>query len=62
MEFHQEDEGKSAKSSKKEAKPVGKPNLNIIHIEHIDKLHKTPAEIMKSLVSLYNVPSDKEVS
>ncbi|KAJ8947112.1 hypothetical protein NQ318_002471 [Aromia moschata] len=40
---------------------VGKPNLHIIHIEHIDKLHKTPAEIMKSLISLYYVPPEKEM-
>lgn len=27
----------------------------------MDKLHKTPAEIMNSLVSMYNIPEDKEV-
>lgn len=61
VEFHQEEDAKSSKSIKKENRNAGKPNLHIIHIEHIDKLHKTPAEIMKSLVSLYYVPPDKEV-
>lgn len=62
VEFHQEEDTKSSKSTKKDIRSAGKPNLHIIHIEHIDKLHKTPAEIMKSLVSLYYVPSDKEVN
>ncbi|KAG5895091.1 hypothetical protein JTB14_023265 [Gonioctena quinquepunctata] len=64
VEFHREEE--SAKSPKRELKQgdlksIGKPNLHIIHIEHVDKLHKTPAEIMKSLVSLYYVPPEKEM-
>lgn len=63
VEFHREDETKSPRRDPRTGEPrVGKPNLHIIHIEHIDKLHKTPAEIMKSLVSLYYVPPEKEVS
>lgn len=63
VEFHQEED---ATALKKESKTsdlrIIKPNLQIIHIEHVDKLHKTPAEIMKSLVSIYYVPPEKEVS
>ncbi|KAJ8970022.1 hypothetical protein NQ314_001451 [Rhamnusium bicolor] len=62
VEFHREDELKSPRRDPRTGEPrVGKPNLHIIHIEHIDKLHKTPAEIMKSLVSLYYVPPEKEM-
>lgn len=56
VEFHRDElEKKVAKDSK------NKPYMNIIHIEHVDKIHKTPAEIMKSLVSLYFVPQDLEM-
>ncbi|CAH1960710.1 unnamed protein product [Acanthoscelides obtectus] len=72
VEFHKEEDSKTVK---KDVKPiqgaskdekqadskVGTPNLYIIHIEHIDKLHKTAAEIMKSLTSMYYVPEDKEI-
>ncbi|XP_056645575.1 E3 ubiquitin-protein ligase HUWE1 isoform X1 [Diorhabda sublineata] len=62
VEFHREDELKSSKSEvKTQDTKLAKPNLHIIHIEHIDKLHKTPAEIMKQLVSLYYVPPEKEM-
>ncbi|CAH1153351.1 unnamed protein product [Phaedon cochleariae] len=63
VEFHrEEDTNKSPKSDiKSPDSKIVKPNLHIIHIEHVDKLHKTPAEIMKSLVTLYYVPPDKEM-
>lgn len=61
VEFHHEVDVKPPKPTKKDGKGGSKQNLNIIHIEHIDKLHKSPADVMKSLVSLYNVPPDKEV-
>ncbi|KAJ8914753.1 hypothetical protein NQ315_013256 [Exocentrus adspersus] len=62
VEFHREDDTKLPRRDSKTGEPkVGKPNLHIIHIEHIDKLHKTPAEIMKSLISLYYVPPEKEM-
>ncbi|XP_044765781.1 E3 ubiquitin-protein ligase HUWE1 isoform X3 [Coccinella septempunctata] len=54
VEFHKDDiEIKDPKDTRY--------STNIIHIEHVDKLHKTPAEIMKSLVSMYNIPEDKEM-
>ncbi|KAJ8983063.1 hypothetical protein NQ317_007105 [Molorchus minor] len=54
VEFHREDEDKSPRRDLKTGElKVGKPNLHIIHIEHIDKLHKTPAKIMKSLMWLF---------
>ncbi|XP_050313082.1 E3 ubiquitin-protein ligase HUWE1 isoform X3 [Anthonomus grandis grandis] len=58
VEFHKED----SKNGKAES-PKGQKSsaVNIIHIEHIDKLHKTPAEIMRQLVSMYYVPQDKEM-
>lgn len=55
VEFHREenDKTKDTKHNK---------GLNIIHIENVDKIHKTPAEIMKSLINIYYVPPDKEVN
>lgn len=62
VEFHKEDEYRSPSLDLRTGElKMGKPNLHIIHIEHVDKLHKTPAEIMKSLVSLYYVPPEKEM-
>lgn len=62
VEFHKEDSAKSPKRELLETNSKGsKPNLYIIHIEHIDKLNKTPAEIMKSLISMYYVPPEKEM-
>ncbi|XP_060516281.1 E3 ubiquitin-protein ligase HUWE1 isoform X2 [Cylas formicarius] len=60
VEFHKEDDVKSPNKEAPDLKQ-SKPNLHIIHIEHIDKLNKTPAEIMKSLVSMYYVPPEKEM-
>ncbi|CAH0561864.1 unnamed protein product [Brassicogethes aeneus] len=54
VEFHREES-----DGKKDSK--NKANLNIIHIEHVDKIHKTPAEIMKSLITMYYVPGEKEM-
>lgn len=51
FEFHNE-----------QADAKGKQNMTYIHVEHIDQIRKTPAEIMKGLVSIYAVPADKEVS
>ncbi|XP_048517112.1 E3 ubiquitin-protein ligase HUWE1 isoform X3 [Dendroctonus ponderosae] len=64
VEFHKEDSPKSPTkrdSAESTTKGGTKPNLHIIHIEHIDKLNKTPAEIMKSLISMYYVPPEKEM-
>lgn len=55
VEFHK-DEIKS-----KTQQQVGKSNICIIHIEHVDKINKTPASIMKSLMSMYSIPVEKEV-
>jgi E3 ubiquitin-protein ligase HUWE1 len=56
VEFHREFE------DPKDACPKnGKNSSNIIHIEHVDKIHKTPAEIMKSLLGIYYVPPDKQM-
>ncbi|XP_022915522.2 E3 ubiquitin-protein ligase HUWE1 isoform X2 [Onthophagus taurus] len=38
-----------------------KQNMSYIHIPHVDQIRKMPAEIMKSLLSMYNVPADKEM-
>ena len=40
----------------------GKQAMTYIHVEYVDQIRKTPAEIMKGLLSIYAVPSDKEVS
>lgn len=52
FEFHNEQDGKDSKS---------KPNMTYIHVEQLDQFHKSPAEIMKLLLSLYCVPPEKEV-
>lgn len=56
VEFHRDVEESKDTSSK-----IGKNASNIIHIENVDKIHKTPAEIMKSLLGIYYVPPDKQV-
>nr|CAI5859676.1 unnamed protein product [Callosobruchus analis] len=74
VEFHKADDarftakkdvkqtqGPSKDNDKQGEAKVGTPNLYIIHIEHIDKLHKTAAEIMKSLISMYYVPEIKRM-
>lgn len=62
VEFHREDSKAHKKDSAESNSKGTKQNLHIIHIEHIDKLaSKTPAEIMKSLISLYYVPPEKEM-
>ncbi|XP_076261399.1 HECT, UBA and WWE domain containing E3 ubiquitin protein ligase 1 isoform X2 [Rhynchophorus ferrugineus] len=62
VEFHREDSKSPKKDNSESSLKVGKQNLHIIHIEHIDKLcSKTPAEIMKSLITLYYVPPEKEM-
>lgn len=39
----------------------GKQLVNYIHIENIDKMLQTPAEIMRGLMSVYNIPPEKEM-
>lgn len=53
-----EPSGTSLSSTKK----VGQTNLvTYIHIENVDKLGKTPAQIMNDLLKVYNVPQDRQV-
>lgn len=39
----------------------GKHPINYIHLENIDKMLQTPAEIMRGLVGMYSIPPEKEV-
>ncbi|XP_043493606.1 E3 ubiquitin-protein ligase HUWE1 [Polistes fuscatus] len=44
-------------------KKIGQTNYaTYIHIETVDKLGKTPAEIMNSLLNTYNVPQDRQMA
>lgn len=44
------------------AKKTAQTNLvTYIHIENVDKLGKTPAQIMNDLLKVYNVPQDRQV-
>lgn len=53
-----EPSGTSLSSTKK----VGQTNLvTYIHIENVDKLGKTPAQIMNDLLKVYNVPQERQV-
>ncbi|XP_068082120.1 E3 ubiquitin-protein ligase HUWE1 [Anabrus simplex] len=36
-------------------------SLTVLHIENLDKLNKTPAEIMNDIVEHYSVPKDKQI-
>lgn len=50
--------GASLPSTKK----VGQTNLvTYIHIENIDELGDTPAQIMNDLLKVYNVPQERQV-
>lgn len=43
-------------------KKIGQTNYaTYIHIEGVDKLGKTPAQIMNDLLKIYNVPQDRQV-
>ncbi|KAF5283384.1 hypothetical protein FQA39_LY04760 [Lamprigera yunnana] len=59
FEFHKDHTTDMENKELKEAKL--KKNSSYIHIENVDKLNKTPAEIMKGLVSLYFIPPDREM-
>ncbi|XP_011685289.1 PREDICTED: E3 ubiquitin-protein ligase HUWE1 isoform X5 [Wasmannia auropunctata] len=51
--------GTSLSSTKK----VGQMNLvTYIHIENVDKLGKTPAQIMNDLLKVYNVPQERQMA
>lgn len=39
----------------------GKQLVNYIHLENIDKMVQTPAEIMRGLIAVYNIPPEKEM-
>ncbi|KYN41565.1 E3 ubiquitin-protein ligase HUWE1, partial [Trachymyrmex septentrionalis] len=44
-------------------KKVGQMNLvTYIHIENVDKLGKTPAQIMNDLLKIYNVPQERQMA
>lgn len=45
----------------KDPKDKTKNNMTYIHVEHVDQIRKSPAEIMKGLLAIYNIPTDKEV-
>ncbi|KAK4872231.1 hypothetical protein RN001_016355 [Aquatica leii] len=59
FEFHKDHTTDKENKELRDAKL--KKNSSYIHIENVDKLNKTPAEIMKGLVSLYFIPPDKEM-
>ena len=35
--------------------------MTVIHLDHVDKMEKTPAAIMEELLKQYSVPEDKQV-
>ncbi|CAK9823562.1 E3 ubiquitin-protein ligase HUWE1, partial [Anthophora retusa] len=44
-------------------KKSGQTNfVTCIHIENVDKLGKTPAQIMNDLLKVYNVPQDRQIA
>ncbi|XP_031335949.1 E3 ubiquitin-protein ligase HUWE1-like isoform X2 [Photinus pyralis] len=59
FEFHKDHSTDKENKELKETKL--KKSSSYIHIENVDKLNKTPAEIMKGLVHLYFIPPDKEM-
>ena len=36
-------------------------SVTVIHLDHVDKMEKTPAAIMEELLKQYSVPEDKQV-
>ncbi|XP_066587993.1 E3 ubiquitin-protein ligase HUWE1 isoform X2 [Prorops nasuta] len=50
-------------TSNSNTKKVGQTNVvTYIHIEGVDKLGKTPAQIMNDLLKIYNVPQDRQMA
>lgn len=48
-------------NSKDQKDQKNKSNTEYIHVENVDQLNKTPAELMVGLLSLYAIPSEKEM-
>lgn len=48
-------------NSKDQKDQKNKSNTEYIHVENVDQLHKTPAELMVGLLSLYAIPPEKEM-
>lgn len=52
----------TAGASLPSTKKIGQTNLvTYIHIENIDELGDTPAQIMNDLLKVYNVPQERQV-
>ncbi|XP_036141020.1 E3 ubiquitin-protein ligase HUWE1 isoform X8 [Monomorium pharaonis] len=67
FEFYAENptvtESSATGTSLSSTKKVGQMNLvTYIHIENVDKLGKTPAQIMNDLLKIYNVPQDRQMA
>ncbi|KAL7301215.1 hypothetical protein TKK_0006181 [Trichogramma kaykai] len=53
----------SGSTGSSSAKKTAQTNLvTYIHIENVDKLGKTPAQIMNDLLKLYNVPPERQMA
>ncbi|XP_057320129.1 E3 ubiquitin-protein ligase HUWE1-like isoform X1 [Microplitis mediator] len=56
-------EATNSSTGNSNTKKVGQTNLvTYIHIENVDKLGKTPAQIMNDLIKFYNVPQDRQMA
>ncbi|KAL6427457.1 hypothetical protein ACFW04_008764 [Cataglyphis niger] len=67
FEFYAENpivmESSTTGTSLPSTKKVGQTNLvTYIHIENVDKLGKTPAQIMNDLLKVYNVPQERQMA
>ncbi|XP_029672475.1 E3 ubiquitin-protein ligase HUWE1 isoform X6 [Formica exsecta] len=67
FEFYAENpiimESSTTGTSLSSTKKVGQTNLvTYIHIENVDKLGKTPAQIMNDLLKVYNVPQERQMA
>ncbi|XP_076681578.1 HECT, UBA and WWE domain containing E3 ubiquitin protein ligase 1 isoform X3 [Andrena cerasifolii] len=66
FEFYAENANASDVSSTPSStgtKKLGQTNfVTYIHIENVDKLGKTPAQVMNDLLKVYNVPQDRQMA
>ncbi|KAG7210750.1 hypothetical protein KM043_012246 [Ampulex compressa] len=67
FEFYAENptvsEASGTTASNSNTKKIGQTNLvTYIHIEGVDKLGKTPAQIMNDLLKVYNVPQERQMA
>lgn len=60
FEFYTEASGDSTGGHRSASKTVGS-TATVIHVEHVEWLNKSPAQLMEELIEMHHVPSEKQM-